>query len=1050
MKKTTKTLKMLIALLMALLTLPSFPAVAEEAHVETVPVNDNPLAMDIVILIDQSDRMVNAKGIGADPEGYRMDAAMIMISMCDMEYSTAAINWYGLYYRQDGKVPFDKLCLGQLNPLNTSIRSRYYEMLRDRNSNKFAEAGSDGLVNFGSPTQKTYYTEQFDGGMYHDFATSFSRSVDLLANSESGNRKVILLIAAGEPHEPFFDKVNNTGTASQKINKENQERTELFYTTISNAQNVAEKNGIEIYVIDINTAGSGGSAHTLTDLDSRGDPDVITSATELPITMNRIFAYLIGSEMHTKISGGKINIPNNSVKEVNIIVPKKGNDDISLWAPDAAQPLNENVKSTENHIITDSPHFKTYKLLNPEDGDWTLKNGNIPMDADIQYVFSYDVIAESTFSCDTMENNSFGKAESFDITTFFTQDGEKSKDSALYKSITAKLVIKKGTKTNSGNLIDVAEIEMSGSEEECRYTYTKNDIFPDLSAGTYSFFIRLEGAGLYREEHLGDYTLVNNAPVVNEKLSDEAKEKETALTGFICNSPDGEDTNVMEPIELDLDEYFIDPDGDERSYSIVGKGSDEVATATVNGTKLTITPHKGGETIITIACEDDEESSKQREFKVVVKDVAGRYSDCNVELVVSVAGEKKEVEGAYSVDKGAEISFTHNVIGTTKEGNVPELKDVKYTITPPEGEKFAATGFTAQNKEGEYQVILTGKFGEEQRTASATITVTNKTPTLTNAGEKLPDELPKSFDGGGFILSIFGDQPEGKYWIGSKYLCSPTGPQEFDVSQYFEDADGVHDELTYTVSLYAPETPDENGEMIPGEALIENEPIELVPAEEGTECDESYRFVLENGIITQEGKHKLVFKATDNDGASEELTIEIDAASVVGKAEENFKRLVLYIVIGVIAAVIIIRMLMPKFKEGMHFYIKIDDVSIPGAEPKELRSLGKPKADHPMNQIYDSYFALEYNDAVRIEEDAFRFIVLKPAYGNRIKVEVNKTAFDARPENVRVTVADKPVTSSNFRHKLSPYGRICFQEIDENQQPVGAVLEYVFMDRFEQ
>ena len=133
---------------------------------------------------------------------------------------------------------------------------------------------------------------------------------------------------------------------------------------------------------------------------------------------------------------------------------------------------------------------------------------------------------------------------------------------------------------------------------------------------------------------------------------------------------------------------------------------------------------------------------------------------------------------------------------------------------------------------------------------------------------------------------------------------------------------------------------------------------------------------------------------------------------------------------------------MPKFKEGMHFYIMKDGAAVNGGIHK-LLSLRKPKAPHSMEEIYDTTYAID------IDRDVFGYIILKPAYGNQIKVEIDEKKFDARPRDVQVTVAGKVVNKSKFRCSLSPYKSICFQKMDENDQPVGEKLEYVFQDRLQ-
>ena len=1031
MVKCTK--KLMVLLMAILMLLPSMMVDAEEILTAK---RHNPLAMDVVILMDQSARMVNREGEGADPEGYRMDAAMIMISMCDMEYSNAAVNWYGLYYEDPKQTTIDKYMIlslgGDVIRLNNLNREAFYGMMRDSRAIVHSAPGEgnskeNGLVSSGSADQKRITKPGKHGGMYYDFTTTFSMSVDALKNSDSGNRKVILLIAAGEP----------------EIGNDRRDEYERV-------KDEAEAAGVEIFVINVNTSGSGRTAPALTELDCREQPDVITNSAELPITMNRIFANLIGSKMHTSTSNGIINIPNSSVKEVNIIVPieKDKPDTISLQYEDE-NPLNENIteydpasKNEEQYIITHGLHFKSYKLINPRSGNWYLSDENGPITADLQYVFSYNVVSQTTPIYAKSETN---KSTPVNVKTVFYEDGIPSKDGALYTSINAELIVKE--ENARGALVDVegSPLKMTGDPDNRWFVYESQTGF-DFPEGKYHFFVRLTGAGLEREEYLGAYTLVNSAPKAKMELSEDVAAQEEALTEFVYNSPDTNENN-MEPVELKLDDYFEEQDNDGLRYEI---SSEQPVNATVEMNEsnvLTVTPKESaGETSVTIRCIDDDGKNPlygEKTFSISVKDASSKYNDCDVTLIIKVDGNEQTPEnGMVEVAKGAEVTYDFSVTGKDTANNNPVLLNPDFTTTTANGEEVDADNpFIAPQSEGEYTVKLTGSFGTEPREKSVTIKVVNQLPSVSEEGNNLV--LSDMLDGGGQILSMFGDQTENTYWIGNGYFCSPTSDLSFPVSNYFSDPDGVNDKLTYSVSVYGPASFDENGEEIRGNALIENEPTNFTMSEDGTEYEE---FTLKSGAITQEGKYTIVFKATDKD--NEEVIVErvFLVESVVEKAKDNFFRLLLYIAIGLVACLILIRMMKPKFKAAMHF--KIQENSGYGVIVKGnsdyLRSLGRPKGEHSLSEVYqESAFS---NFGISDMLSHLGAVIFKPAYGNGIKVKLNKKAYRFFPkEELRVRVAGNVVKNVNFSQRISSGASIDFQQLDADGNAVGNSVEYVFM-----
>src|SRR5690606_19082162 len=75
-----------------------------------------------------------------------------------------------------------------------------------------------------------------------------------------------------------------------------------------------------------------------------------------------------------------------------------------------------------------------------------------------------------------------------------------------------------------------------------------------------------------------------------------------------------------EPLELFVSDYFVDEDGDELTAAVKSVSSSNVS-AVSDGKKVTLSPSKVGEAIVTLVVTDPKGLSVQKTFKVVVNEV---------------------------------------------------------------------------------------------------------------------------------------------------------------------------------------------------------------------------------------------------------------------------------------------------------------------------------------------------------------------------------------------------------------------------------------------
>lgn len=535
----------------------------------------NPLAIDMVIVIENSTRMSDAtdKMRKLDGGGLRFDAAAALISMCDAQYSRASYFLFNndlyLYSETDtgnvknvttGDIPLFDISL----PAHKPQRQRLMEILN------------------GDKIRSGYGTKP---GV--DIGKAFSAAVDVqMREKGNGNRKVILLLTSGN-------------------NKLSKESLQMAYS----AREKAIGNGIEVYAVALTDTSS---SQLLQELVTKSDNYQFASSPEDLVDVYRnFFASMIGSDpMESKsvrLGNDKsqilLDIPNDSVAEVNIILPLKRVDDLVLTDPDG-KVIN---RTEDNVMVSKSTNFISYKLISPKSSTYQLSYTSADeRNIVVQYVFSYGVQVQARVNAEKIN-----KHEPVTITAQYVVDGIPSKDTKLY-NIPATITLRK-----DGEVISASGMEQKANE----YSLTFSDL-EQYGAGVYSVDIHFEGDGLRRDSETLTFELINNPP---QLVSSSVKGDNLLATINVPKEPDSykPEKNIH---QWDLNSFVQDVNGDVLTPEITSNTAD--VEATLDGMMLTVKPLKDTSTegdIHIIVKDEDEGVSPELVFHVVITNYENRY-----------------------------------------------------------------------------------------------------------------------------------------------------------------------------------------------------------------------------------------------------------------------------------------------------------------------------------------------------------------------------------------------------------------------------------------
>ena len=934
--------------------------------------NDNPLALDLVVVIDQSKSMRNdSENYGpnksSDWNGYRMDAAAMMMSLCDFNESRIAF------------VTFSDQAL-----VNDQMAGYMDRMI------KLSEIDTNTIsvvVNRLNEMRNTV-------GPNTDLGAAVKKAVELLDKHKKTRGKrhpVILLLTDGE-----IDIRNGQG-AKDKV------REQLSKDMFMEAVELAKKDGIQAYTLALMPPyGSKPSISMLNQLSldtGAGSTKTVTSAEDLPSFFNQIFADKIGSEVNriktkeiqSKDGWSKVTfeIPNNSVKEAIVLLNISGiekaqvfnNPELSLVSPSGTEIRNG---SNGNVIVmTSGTTFRSYKITRPESGVWTIQykkaqkedGTTLNVAEAINLVYSYDLLQEVTLYGASVNKaeSVFAKNDTLTIESRFLATGgdgksKPSEDSGLYqKGIKATLVL---MEENGKTPLDgAAALEMDGDgKAKC---FRKEIALKDLrlEPGTYSVRIHYEGDGMKRDSDLAFFHVKNRPP---ENQSDVAVQDERIHDP----AEDSEEKFVNEkPITVDFSKNVIDPDEDILSWKLIYGDEDDilcdVALDTETGTLTASTNNKTGTQKITVQAVDPNGEKTEVSALITVTNVRE-----NIEKSWKVIAAVNET----SPEKIAEVTVSGALYDGEKQITNPLLLkhlklDGEYTI---KGQNVQNTredlsfntsheaSFTTESNEAEYAITvnadlrgITLKVEQPEK-----MTVGNLAPVIV---DEVASTLTTSFTADPFL---WGNADERGYQV--------------DLTQLFDDPNQADKQrLTFSVT-------GEDGEAPPAEIAVFDPEKNMVTLTNEW-LDTNYWTCNPLKLFTDNrdtSERTLVMTATDPDGKS---ISHAYAFTVISQKQQVFN-LIEKIVFGIISVVLLIFLwywlIFRKSWSKDYGTITVSVGNIPMAETPNLYGTGKK--DRSMKDLLIARSQAATDSTVREGLSCMGAYTLRPKGGKRVQIKLDK------------------------------------------------------------
>lgn len=616
-------IRLLLVCLLLLTMLNASYAVADD-----VGADDRNPSNDIVIVLDQSNSMSNA-----DPQNRRLDAAQMIVGMCDMENSRVAIIPFAGKIQASADMGFV--------PINEA-ESRLNKM-----------NAISGLTRLVGDT---------------DLGNALNLAVKLLLEREDKtNNPMIIALTDGE--NSFLNNADSDDIYLWDRNSNTYQKTKVYNygatvdnaksnngvkinaeTQQNNAMAAAKANGIPIYTVALKDPQKKDTQYidglrNLSD-QTNGDFHLIDiqndGADTLPRIFGEMFASQIGSSLLEQlspqpVSGAEnrysVNLPilNQSVLEANVYIPLATIDATTLRLYDAGG--TDRTRGATDVVYLESNNFVLYKICSPRTlGNWTLEF-SLKEDAasvssiSFSLLYNYDITFKTRVgntSANLQEPGAgltVGKNEHLFISSSFyelddaTQTEVPSRDMNLYavrdgdewETIRATCELRDA----HGNLYYTGQMI---SDEVRQFTLDINlpsacqtgEGFNSLRAGAYQLTVKVEGAGLRRENNIA-LDIVNNAPV--QLLSGSER--------ILVNDPsDPATTSVQQGVPLNLASFVSDPDNDKLVCQF--------------------SPQNNADAILKVYAVEQEDGTVEAFYDTVMDTTAGKIKSGTAEYILTV------------------------------------------------------------------------------------------------------------------------------------------------------------------------------------------------------------------------------------------------------------------------------------------------------------------------------------------------------------------------------------------------------------------------------
>ncbi len=898
MKLMRKTIALLIAVLM--LCAISMPALGEPGEQQSP-------GLDVVIVMDfSSSTFPGLPGEHADGEFMSLDAAAMLINMCDSEFSNVAVvpftqgaeYWKEFNKSQNADLWYNWIDMSDMDRRSALCDSLFGAMV-------FQASTVDGVENHTLRNGRTNY----------EYA--MRETYNLIAERETDNQVLVLVLGDG------INSQKNT-SVDQAIAYARQ--IEDLGGIIFSLQFGHDEAGTEL----MEALASSPEAHW-----QNVQPE------ELKEHYSAIFAGLIGTRtkpIDSSTTGSEltfeIGVPHKAISEVNVVIDrnKAGSDgDVTVYNPDGAIVENgENlfVYSKATSDFKKSYDFVSVKIINPDPGNWVVsanRANGVPSDEQlsVDLLYNYEIELRAALATPgVVGENVFKKKSKFDIEAgFVNADGTASDDETLYYGV---------AEDGSGiqatlNIYDkndnvVYSRPMTPDAENKRF-YTEINVeaegFIDHETDDeqlFNFSVSAEGDYLVRETGIaGSFVIVGEKPYrkvngdvdlgtiyINDVLSDSPNylESESMSHYFGC-----EETLVFSSENVissqGLKYEFLEGEDPKLRVEPSGNGNAEDCYVTV------VAKNRAGSTSEPVTFHADVVSIKELVESCVAFRIEG--GDMDDESGVVTLNKGDESNGSYTVKPYYELpegasrdAFPYNYLSNVDLEKLAEKTTYEFDIKDrPNGtninsnEATGAFSVQAGDTSGAFSVTVTPKLGEfEFDSQSVSFEVTNQKPTLAEGLEALLSEKGAAVDENGKLtFTVDCDRED-------------DSKLSFDLSKWFEDADGDHDALHYRAEI---EPAEEDSDIFSkarsilravnliqkdGDVITANTDADGNVPDDGKLSIDAVRF----------GNAAVTVTATDNDGESVPFTINYKIASSM----DQLKCIICYAVILLIIIIILI------------------------------------------------------------------------------------------------------------------------------------------------
>ncbi|MEG1014749.1 MAG: vWA domain-containing protein [Clostridia bacterium] len=1010
-------------------------------------------SVDVVIVLDQSTSM-NGTRFQSDPDGYRFDAAEIILALCDTNGARVAV------------VPFSE-----------SVES-------------YADKAFVEISDEADRAQKINQIESIRRNTLNpntDLGEALSTAVKMVLEREDTTNKPMIIVLTDGKNDFNDTDVNRkknvflwNGTVfeSKQINHYDADDANRL---VKNATRAAADSNIPIYTVALmpdpknneqKKFENGNLSAELESMarDTNGKPINLDSnnASHLPEAFGNMFAARIGSnlivQLTTKDVGNgyyevELPITNQSVMEANLYIPlEEGQIDPASIALFDAENANRTAGG-KNVMRLHGKRFTHYKILSPRTlGNWRLRfktpDGKAPSIA-FSLLYNYSIVLQSRVGISGSElltpeqslrackgdrlhvvSRFFEVADngsvipSADHHLYFTGDSWNSIKGTYELTDANHNVLSQGELTSDSMSQFSAEIDLANEVHQ--------NTGVSMSAGTYYLCIKAEGAGLSRENIL-PITLTNQAPGLTDvnitqvltqrdtlDIAGNVQASDTPVLpvdvtkgsdGLInlhitipVNDPNDLASQQAQRIRIALPALFSDPDNDSLEFTLQAQ--------TDSSSVLTCTVEKNADGTSNLVCQTVLENREENWYRTgqvqyLLKAVDKPDGDSTAfTLVLQAQGnEISEYQPATQVvqgikndqaDKNASIHFM-----MTLNQNGRAIPNPEEVIDHFSG---IINVYDANNPSGASLEKVQMTPTADHKHLEGTFTTGNiaKTYLLAFQYRYSTDGQRKTLKSEEITFDVLNTPPSVQPTIAAK-LTSSIAFDPIPVFSAMLEPETSEKNRTFDLTSLFSDSDHETG-------LVFAEPV-LSSSDGNAASRVQYHWNQDHTELTllplATGNVKLLLTATDGDGQSVSHTLDLTLYSLKQKWT-----LIIIIAILVLAALIallcfIIHLCKPKFPSALLNVKKCESL-----QPDQICELIQDRK--PRSLAY--YIETDLANAVNISYDVLSSLVISPVRNNPEALYIKRTSKKAVTFSAVISDGTNGTNKLTSKNSLWPMG----------------------------